>query len=470
MSPAQQSDLQALASKVCDSHSIGSWDDIRSLLESQQTPEERKFRSNLDNGYGAPSPLHKLRLFDASNREEDVRVTLYRDSASWCPYCQKVWTTLEQKRIPYRVEKVNMRCYGEKPAAFLRLQPGGSIPVAIIDGVAYGQSNDIMYALEERFPDHGPLLPRDAARAAQAQDLLRLERRIFSAWMSWLTSGGERLRKKFISALNEVETELSATEGGFFLGETVSLVDMMFAPFLERICASLLYFKGYQIRVAPGEKTKFPGVNRWFDSMETLESYRLTKSDYYTHCWDLPPQLGGCVSEKGALPFMGAINGKSPGSWRLPLTPTNGGIEPEWAWAGDAGAARREAAERTVAHPEAVAAFAARGAGRAGIPQYGAALADPNAVTNATIQPVVDVALRIVSRKLVEGGGDAPLCEDAMRDLARLLQKGGGGTTEKVTLSLAYLRDRVGVPRDMRLPAARQVRAHLNWAIDLCEQ
>ena len=148
-------------------------------------------------------------------------------------------------------------------AAFLRLQPGGSIPVAIIDGVAYGQSNDIMYALEERFPDHGPLLPRDAARAAQAQDLLRLERRIFSAWMSWLTSGGERLRKKFISALNEVETELSATEGGFFLGETVSLVDMMFAPFLERICASLLYFKGYQIRVAPGEKTKFPGVNRW---------------------------------------------------------------------------------------------------------------------------------------------------------------------------------------------------------------
>lgn len=35
-----------------------------------------------------------------------------------------------------------------------------------------------------------------------------------------------------------------------------------------------------------------------------------------------------------------------------------------------------------------------------------------------------------------------------------------------VCVSAAYLRDRVGVPRDLPLPAARQLRAHLNWLID----
>ena len=35
-----------------------------------------------------------------------------------------------------------------------------------------------------------------------------------------------------------------------------------------------------------------------------------------------------------------------------------------------------------------------------------------------------------------------------------------------VVPSAAYLRGRVGVPRDLPLPAARQLRAHCNWLIE----
>lgn len=34
-------------------------------------------------------------------------------------YCQKVWLQLEEKRIPYIIEKINMRCYGDKPPSFM---------------------------------------------------------------------------------------------------------------------------------------------------------------------------------------------------------------------------------------------------------------------------------------------------------------------------------------------------------------
>ena len=46
-----------------------------------------------------------------------------RDSAAWCPYCQKVWVQLEEKEIPYEIEKVNMRCYGDKPASYTAKVP-----------------------------------------------------------------------------------------------------------------------------------------------------------------------------------------------------------------------------------------------------------------------------------------------------------------------------------------------------------
>jgi glutathione S-transferase len=30
-----------------------------------------------------------------------------------------VWLQLEEKRIPYTIEKINMRCYGDKPPSFM---------------------------------------------------------------------------------------------------------------------------------------------------------------------------------------------------------------------------------------------------------------------------------------------------------------------------------------------------------------
>jgi hypothetical protein len=34
--------------------------------------------------------------------------------------CHKIVLQLEEKKIPYLIEKINMRCYGDKPPEFMR--------------------------------------------------------------------------------------------------------------------------------------------------------------------------------------------------------------------------------------------------------------------------------------------------------------------------------------------------------------
>ena len=83
-----------------------------------------------------------------------------------------------------------------------------------------------------------------------------------------------------------------------------------------------------------------------------------------------------------------------------------------------------------------------------------ARLADPYAkpATGETLTHV-DAALRVVAELLL-----ADCATDASCDLGSLDESARADVRE----SLAYLRDRVGVPRDMSYPAARCLRATLN--------
>lgn len=72
-----------LDSSLTNLMSSTTWTDIRSKLGTMQTEEERQFRDTVAKGYGVGSPMNKIRLYDESNKESDIRVTFYRDHASW---------------------------------------------------------------------------------------------------------------------------------------------------------------------------------------------------------------------------------------------------------------------------------------------------------------------------------------------------------------------------------------------------
>lgn len=95
-----------------------------------------------------------------------------------------------------------------------------------------------------------------------------------SAWLRWLTSMGmnQPLRASFESVLKRVEAAFESSGGPYFFGSEFSIVDIQFAPFLERMAASLLYYKAFNMRNNPS----FPRLEQWFKvHLVNLELLRL---------------------------------------------------------------------------------------------------------------------------------------------------------------------------------------------------
>jgi glutathione S-transferase len=152
-----------------------SWQELTDLATDQFTPT--------DPINGATNAQSRLRLF--GQPESEVRVTLYRDNHAWCPYCQKIWLWLEEKQIPYRIEKVTMFCYGEKESWYKRKVPSGMLPAIELDGRIITESDDILLALERAFGVLS-LGMKDPA----VLPLRQLERLLFRAWCNWSVKFG----------------------------------------------------------------------------------------------------------------------------------------------------------------------------------------------------------------------------------------------------------------------------------------
>lgn len=107
-----------------------------------------------------------------------------------------------------------------------------------------------------RLQESGRATPQSSGDLGQAAlGLLQLERDMFRLWCMWLfrphqPKNEQRARQAFEGALCTMDDALARVGGGgpFFLGSEISLVDLMFVPFVERQAASLLYWKGFRLR------------------------------------------------------------------------------------------------------------------------------------------------------------------------------------------------------------------------------
>jgi glutathione S-transferase len=376
---------------------ILTWDDFK-----QYEIEDLDRVNGINNSYA------NLRLF--GHGEDDITVTLYRDRHSWCPYCQKIWLWLEFKRIPYRVKKINMFCYGQKESWFLDKVSSGKLPAIEFKGQVITESDNIIAFLENQFGALGSFIT-----STQLKKTRELEREIFRSWCNWLCRESFNFmdnafrKKRFKESICKFDEILSRSESGY-IDPAVSnsnkiepgIGDIIFIPYMERMNASLIYYKGFNLR------SNYRYVDKWLTLFEGTSAYRGTQGDFHTHSHDLPPQMGGCYKESNEkqIAFSNSIDtGEGLGNFEL-----NKNYDSKYY--------ARFALKRIIKHKE-------------------------NLIK---VNPY-----------------DKEYFEESLRSALTHMIKGEVSIPEKLSgKSLRYLKNRISVPRDMPVISARLLRQSLN--------
>lgn len=214
-------------------------------------------------------------------------LTLYRDTNGWCPFCERVWLQLSLKGIHYDEKLIPLQ---DKPAWYKEMVPTTLVPAVkfAADDAVVWESLDIMRELEQRFPEI-PLLPDEGTDArTQAEALISQASELSAAGAKFAYSSRnqsiseeerEGFRTDFVTALGELDTAIAAGGGPFIAGASISLVDVVYTPFLERWAVQLPLTHDLLLR---GE-AHWPNINGWYEAMERVPAYQSrVRGDQYS--------------------------------------------------------------------------------------------------------------------------------------------------------------------------------------------
>ncbi|EHY54854.1 hypothetical protein HRR83_005889 [Exophiala dermatitidis] len=219
----------------------------------------------------------------------DAPITLY--SGWFCPFVQRVWITLEEKKIPYKYVEINP--YHKDPS-FLKLNPRGLVPTLGApqkDGSQKPliESNIISEYLDESFPEQTPLFPNDPYEKARMKIWIdHVTSRILPAFHRFLQHTDkspyplEKARSEFRDTLKTWIKEADP-EGPFFLGKELSYADVCLAPWAVRLWVFDHFKKGGlgipEVGAGGEDDQVWDRWRKWTTAIESRKSVTETLSD-----------------------------------------------------------------------------------------------------------------------------------------------------------------------------------------------
>ncbi|XVF75457.1 hypothetical protein PTKIN_Ptkin13bG0190100 [Pterospermum kingtungense] len=185
-----------------------------------------------------------------------------------CPYAQRVWITRNCKGLQDKIKLVPIDLKN-RPAWYKeKVYPANKVPALEHNNEVKGESLDLIKYIDSHF--EGPsLMPEDPAKKEFAEELFSYIDSFYKTVTSSFKGDGSEAGVAF----DNIETALSKFEDGpFFLGH-FSLVDIAYAPFIERFHPFLSDVKNYDITLGR------PKLATWLQEMNKIEAYKQTRLD-----------------------------------------------------------------------------------------------------------------------------------------------------------------------------------------------
>lgn len=207
-------------------------------------------------------------------------------SAYECPFAQRTWMAMLEKRLDFDMRVVDLRSPSDgqydaskKPAWFLEMNPLGKVPALEIEGKCIYESLVCNEYLEDAFKQPS-LAPEDALRKAEMRLIIaRFESRIVPKFYKMLLTPSEkdRCKEEILDELLWLESILQ-DDKPYFMGELFSLADLALLPFFARFCV-LEHYRGFSI---PNDG-KFSKVLKWYDTAKQRASFQETCKQVEEH-------------------------------------------------------------------------------------------------------------------------------------------------------------------------------------------
>ncbi|MBW4580327.1 MAG: glutathione S-transferase family protein [Tildeniella nuda ZEHNDER 1965/U140] len=192
-------------------------------------------------------------------------------SANACPYAHRTRLVLLEKNIPFELIEIDLQ---NKPEWFSQISRYGKVPAIKHGATEIYESAIINEYLNEVFPEP-PLLPSDPGKRAIARLWIDYANTRFTSAFGKLLRGKDETeqqqgRQELTEALLYIESEALgkwSSEEPYWFGEQLTLVDLTFYPWFERLptLGSLRQF------TLPAEATR---LQQWLIGLRDRPSIR----------------------------------------------------------------------------------------------------------------------------------------------------------------------------------------------------